>query len=73
MSHEADESFKLQQLSQFMRKQGLPWKEIFWKIWAALQSFKCVECGNKFTGTQLNHCARHPLRPIFQNGANIGV
>ena len=43
-AHEEDDEFKASSLTQFMRKQGLSWKEIFWKIWACTQVFKCVNC-----------------------------
>jgi len=55
-----------------MRKQGLPWKEIFWKVWATMQVFKCVDCNDNFFGSDLHFCARHLLEPMFTKGANLG-
>ena len=72
VEHEEDENFKPNQLTSFMRKQGLSWKEIFWKIWASMQQFKCLDCNKQFFGTELHFCATHRFRPVFQNGANRG-
>ena len=67
-----DKDFKLIHLTQFMRKQGLPWKEIFWKVFGAMQTFYCVNCNKNFFGTDLYICTKHPCKPNFNGGANVG-
>lgn len=71
-NHEEDDKFELEVLTKFMRKLGLPWKEIFWKVWASMKVYFCVECEIVFFGTELLQCFSHSDEPYFGSGANIG-
>lgn len=53
-----------------MRKLGISWHEIYWKVWACLQSLKCDWCKNKFPGNDLRKCSYHPEQPIFEEYDN---
>lgn len=49
----------------FLRQKQIGWQEIFWKMFARLQEFKCVGCDKKFVGAEMNHCSSHPESPNF--------
>ena len=34
--HVADRYWELNKFIQFLRKESVPWKEIYWKVWARL-------------------------------------
>ncbi len=42
--HVADRYWELNKFIQFLRKESVPWKEIYWKVWARLQTFECSVC-----------------------------
>ena len=42
--HVADRYWELNKFIQFLRKESVPWKEIYWKVWARLQTFFCEVC-----------------------------
>ena len=42
--HLSDKYFDMFNFFEFMKKEGLTWKQIFWKIWASMQTFKCSTC-----------------------------
>ena len=68
--HSEDQNFKLNLFIQFMRKLGISWHEIYWKVWACLQSLKCDWCKNKFPGNDLRKCSFHPEQPVFEEYDN---
>jgi hypothetical protein len=70
--HVDDPKFKLNLFIQFMRKLGISWHEIYWKVWACLQSFKCSWCKKRFPGNELRKCHYHPDKPSFEAGSNYG-
>jgi hypothetical protein len=39
--HVADRYWDINRFIQFMKKEGVTWKDIYWKIWGRLQSFEC--------------------------------
>lgn len=51
----------------------MPWSDIFWKMFARLQEFRCTCCDKKFIGAEINHCSTHPQKPRFMYGAREGV
>lgn len=69
--HVSDKHWDINKFVMFLRTKQLGWQEIFWKMWARLQEFKCVTCDTKFIGSELNHCASHPQAPrfLFQENA----
>jgi len=56
----------------FLRKEQVPWKEIFMKLFARLLDFNCAECNERFIGAEINHCGFHPMYPKFSFGLNQG-
>lgn len=71
--HVADRYWDMNRFIQFLRKEGVAWKEIYWKIWGRLQSFECKTCNQRFIGSNLLHCSFHPQHPKFQYSSNVGL
>jgi len=71
--HVADRSWDINKFVLFLRqKQNLPWKEIFMKFYARLCDFHCIDCGERFIGSEINHCSFHTMTPKFSFGVNQG-
>jgi len=71
--HVVDRYWECNKFIQFMQKENVPWREIYWKIWARLQTFNCAECDSPFVGAELEHCSYHTSKPKFNYGNNVGV
>lgn len=41
--HIPDSNWDINEFFSFMRKNGLSWRRIFWKVWARLYSDECKE------------------------------
>ena len=64
--HVADKTFDLNKFVLSMRSRKIPWRDLFWKLFACVIEFHCVTCDRKFTGNKLNQCDYHP-KPFFCN------
>ena len=71
--HQSDRAWDVNKFVMYLRQKQVPWREIFWKLYAKLEIFDCAECGQKFTGSEINHCSFHPMSPRFNFGHNAGV
>lgn len=71
--HVADKSWDINEFFSFIRKGGVSWRRIFWKVWGKLNADECVTCGEHFTYAEIDHCTYHPEAPKFTFGSNIGT
>jgi hypothetical protein len=71
--HVADRYWDMNRFIQYMRKENVSWKDIYWKIWGRLQTFDCSVCDLQFVGSDLGHCSFHPQNPKFQYSSNVGL
>lgn len=71
-NHVADKNWDHNEFLSFIRKNGVSWRRIFWKVWGRLHDDECVVCGEKFTFAEIDHCMYHPEPPKFTYGSNIG-
>jgi len=71
--HVADRSWEPKRFIYFLRLRNMTWKEIYWKIWARLQTLYCTVCEEYFVASELGHCSYHPMGPKFTYGSNTGV
>ena len=70
--HVADKGFELNKFVLSLRAKKIPWKDLFWKLFACVIEFHCIECDQKFTGNRLNQCSYHPKRSFFNMNAEKG-
>ena len=63
--HQSDKYWDINKFVLFLRSKSIPWKDIFWKMFARLQEFRCTVCNKKFVGAEINHCNSHPCPPKF--------
>lgn len=71
--HVPDSNWDINEFLNFLRKNGLSWRRIFWKVWARLISDECKVCGNMFVLSELDNWCYHPEEPKFLYGANTGT
>ena len=63
--HQSDKHWDINKFVLFLRQKQIAWPEIFWKMFARLQEFRCTGCDKKFIGAEINHCSMHPQPPKF--------
>lgn len=72
--HQADSSWDLNEYVMQYRENKMPWKEIYWKVWAKTKIFKCHTCKKFFRPVDTKSSWRyHIQKPKFLYGENIGV
>jgi hypothetical protein len=57
--HQRDKLWDINKFVQFLRSKQIAWNDIFWKMFARLQEFRCTHCDKKFIGAEINHCSYH--------------
>ena len=71
--HKTDLTFKMQDFVRFMNKEAkIGWADIFWKLWALTRVFKCIECNERFSGSDLLLCKSHLFPPMFAKQSIYG-
>jgi len=70
--HLPDTNWSIEDFFGFLRKNGVSWKRIFWKIWGRLTTDECTEWGSMFAVADYNKCSYHTAEPIFGYGSNTG-
>ena len=71
--HVADRYWDMNRFIQFMRKENISWKDIYWKVWGRIQTFHCQVCDWNFIASEFGHCSFHPQNPKFSHGSNSGM
>jgi hypothetical protein len=57
--HVADRSWNINKFVMFLRQKQVPWKEIYWLVWARLIDLECSICERRFIGAEIGHCSFH--------------
>lgn len=70
--HVADKAFELNKFVLSLRAKKIPWRDLFWKLFACVIEFQCLTCNHKFTGNKLNQCSFHPKRSFFNMNTDKG-
>jgi len=73
MTHTGDPSWSVQDYVTELRGSRLPWRSIFWHLWARGKVMYCSRCKECFQGSGLNHCRFHAAPPSVPHGRNAGV
>ena len=68
--HISDRAWDVNKFVMYLRQKQVPWKEIFWKLYAHLHDFDCSTCDQKFVGSEMNYCSFHPMASKFNFGSN---
>lgn len=71
--HVSDSNWDINEFFNWLRKHGVSWRRIFWKVWARLYSDECTEWQNKFVLADIGNCSYHPEPPNFSFGYNQGT
>ncbi|RMX59636.1 hypothetical protein pdam_00010482, partial [Pocillopora damicornis] len=50
-----------------LRDEVKSWKEVYWRLWGAVNVLYCHRCGNYFQCSELGHCRCHPMTVDFGN------
>ncbi|RMX59635.1 hypothetical protein pdam_00010483 [Pocillopora damicornis] len=50
-----------------LRDEVKSWKEVYWRLWGAVNVLYCHRCGNYFQCSELGHCSYHPMTVDFGN------
>lgn len=72
-NHIPYKNWDINDLFNFIRKNGVSWRRIFWKIWGRLHSDEWVVWGKRFIYAEIDHCTYHPSPPKFTFGSNNGT
>lgn len=49
--HQSDKDFELNKFVLSLRAKKIPWKDLFWKLYACVLQFDCSTCNRQFTGS----------------------
>lgn len=71
--HVADKNWVISEFFDFMNKNGVSWRRIFWKVWSRLKDDEWLIWGEWFTYAEFNHWTYHSKQPTFTFGSNIGT
>ena len=69
--HQSDKHWDINKFVMFLRQKQISWQDIFWKMFARLQEFRCTHCDKKFLGAEINHCSYHPKKVNFSFQENL--
>jgi len=72
-NHFPDSNWSIDDFFAFLRRNGVSWKRIFWKIWGRLCTDEWKVCSQKFVLAELEHCTYHLEAPKFVYGSNNGT
>lgn len=70
--HVSDKTWDINKFVMFLRQKTVPWKDIFFKIYARLHDYQCADCNQRFIGAEINHCSYHPMHAKYNFGSNYG-
>jgi hypothetical protein len=69
----ADRTWDINEFVMFARARGASWKELYWKIWGRLVSFKCKRCEKPHVASDINFCTFHTQKAKFFPSSNEGT
>ncbi|KAI8839950.1 hypothetical protein BC829DRAFT_403536 [Chytridium lagenaria] len=68
MIHEKDIKFDFNEYIGSLVAGGMPWRKVFWRIWALITHMYCSTCESMVSLFDYNACLRHPLDIVFPPG-----
>jgi len=71
--HFPDSNWKIEEFFNYLKKNNVSWRRIFWKVWARLITDECTVWGQKFVLSECDNCTYHPESPQFLFGSNNGT
>lgn len=72
-NHLPDKNWDINDLFNFIRKNGVSWRRIFWKVWGRHHSDECVTWGQRFIFAEIDQWTYHPSPAKFSFGSNTGT
>ena len=52
--HIGDKNWDINKFVMFLRQKHISWNKIFWKMFARINNFKCLDCGKYYAGSHIN-------------------
>ncbi|XP_038060834.1 uncharacterized protein KIAA1841 homolog isoform X2 [Patiria miniata] len=65
--HQRDPSWDINDYLLAIRSELKSWREVYWRLWATVNSLPCSRCKLVFPCSELGHCRFHPEPPKFDN------
>ena len=50
----------------------MPWRDIYWQLWSALQVLYCHHCLQYFPAGDIGGCSMHPMDAVYAPGKPVG-
>eukprot|EP00929_Paragymnodinium_shiwhaense_P072244 TRINITY_DN36663_c0_g1_i2.p1 TRINITY_DN36663_c0_g1~~TRINITY_DN36663_c0_g1_i2.p1 ORF type:complete len:584 (-),score=79.72 TRINITY_DN36663_c0_g1_i2:70-1821(-) len=65
--HVADKEWDVNRYVRRCHKRlGHSWRELYWRLWGAVQLLHCSICQQHFSGTDFERCSYHAEDPVWQ-------
>lgn len=71
--HVSDSNWDINEFFSYLRKHGVSYRRVFWKVWARLITDECTVWRNKYVLADVANCSYHPEAPVFMTGWNSGT
>ena len=71
--HVSDSNWDINEFFSYLRKQGVSWRRIFWKVWARLITDEWAVWKNIYVLADVANWSYHPDAPVFMFGWNSGT
>lgn len=65
--HSRDHSWDINEYLLGLREEVKSWKDVYWRLWGAVNVLYCYRCGQHFSCSELGHCNYHPMNADFSN------
>jgi len=70
--HVPDSNWDINEFFSYLKKHGVSWRRIFWKVWGRLVDDECAVCNHRYVLAEVENCSYHPEKPQFYYGCNTG-
>lgn len=65
--HSRDHTWDVNEFLLGLREEVKSWKDVYWRLWGAVNILYCHRCSNYFQCSELGHCCYHPMTVDFGN------
>lgn len=65
--HSRDHSWDVNEYLLSLREKVKSWRDVYWRLWGAVNVLHCYRCGQYFSCNELGHCNYHPMTADFSN------
>ena len=65
--HVKDATFDVSDFLIDLKGQLKFWRDVYWRMWGAVNFLACGRCGERFPLTEFAHCKYHPEAPRYDN------